>query len=230
MLLAGCGVFESFTVIAASAILSFTLCCRLPLSSPSLPHSHSLSRSCCKTSACRVDSQQDTTGARVTTNATFITADFTRKLNTLDPNDHVISTSAPMTVIWAINTREGIEGSVGGRMEIPEHRDYGSTAVHFGQRSSCSPTTAGNSFTSGNGRFSAQWTTTADGTAIDFVLTAQTTGWLAMGMSSSQPDWFCDGEGLQTVSSSKILHHFCFSFFVLPLPTRNPAISHLCKV
>ena len=87
-----------------------------------------------------------------------------------------------MTVIWAFSRRSTIQGTAGSsNIEFPEHTAYGSTSVHFGQPSTCTPTTSGNIFVSGNGHFSAEWALTPDATAMDFTLTAATTGWLAMG-------------------------------------------------
>lgn len=67
--------------------------------------------------------------------------------------------------------------------DIPEHRWWGSTQINWGGDYSCDTTTGGgNTYTTGDGKFTLTWNMIANN-RINFTMEAAYTGWISFGLN-----------------------------------------------
>ena len=116
----------------------------------------------------------------------MLVGEFRRLLNTTKTTkDYVISQTATMPMIWAINYQRSFNSSG----SIPMHTYQGTAFINFGVPQPCggggNTTSAPNSYLSPNHDFWLSWDLDSGKTSITFTMSALATGWIGIGIGST---------------------------------------------
>lgn len=132
-----------------------------------------------------VDPIQSFTDESVALTSTHIVGEWTRALNTSDSRDHPISLTGMTPMAYSCHPTNRAASGLGSSVwHKPDCR--GTVGINFAS-SSCGPSELeASSFATASGDFRLEWVPApGDPTVFDFTMTAQTTGWLSVGFSTS---------------------------------------------